>query len=247
MKIAVKPLTTRYVLVDYDNLNKDSIDSESKIGSVVTHVFNRLKAKSDFFENAKSLEDVEIRLYGGWYKEKKLDILAQRLQAEIHSYAWNSYNATALIKVNLRVTLALAMLCCKESSLFATCRTRALVDRDGVEDVSCCEPAEPHYEYLRHVLNIHKCPHCGRNDLYNCFTARTQKMVDAMLFCDALLLAEDGNRVALVSSDADMIPVLIHLSRSGKRVYHVLTGAEGDMSYYTPLFGKDYSMVTWED
>ena len=71
-----------------------------------------------------------------------------------------------------------------------------------------------------------------------------------MLFCDCMHLAlkSPDYRISVVSSDADMIPVLLQTSGQGSAIYHLLTEqiqANVFGEYYQNLFGRNYKQLTW--
>lgn len=248
--IRVKPLTSHFVLIDYDNLIKRVLGCASDLNYFITHIVANLDRASDFFEHASMMETVEMRLYGGWYEGKRLTKQAQDVQTEIRRILPVSYTTRNGAKILVRCELALSMLTIKGQSLFATSRVRNVAEEVEVPRLSCCEPAQEHFEYLRSAVLSGKCPLCGRNIIGRAFKKHCQKMVDAMLFCDCMHLAlkSPDYRISVVSSDADMIPVLLQTSGQGSAIYHLLTEqmqANVFGEYYQNLFGRNYKQLTW--
>lgn len=245
-EIHVKPRLSRYILVDYDNLVKSVGGAHFNLEVTLNHVVNALNSKTDFFADVDHIEDVAIRLYGGWYEEKQLTRMAQETQSEIRSFTSGVFSVASGSKVNIKVELALSMMATRGRALYATCRRRDLSEAIDVPSPSCCELSHPHFEYLRDVLREGKCSNCGRNLLARAFKVQAQKMVDAMIFCDCAQLASEDMRTALVSADSDMIPVLIYLSQGGRRVYHVWPPNKRDeLKFVRDLLGRSYVNVEW--
>lgn len=244
MKILVAPLTKRYVLVDYDNVVKAS-GSAVSFSTIVSHIIKRLDESSDFFDDAEMLENVIVRLYGGWFEGKTYARGAQDIRADIGRGDMPSYTLKKDVKVYPRVSLATSMFSCEGQFLYNTKRKRDLSEVIDFTKTSCCEDSDPYYDFVRKAVSRKACPYCQRDWFYQAFVTDGQKMVDAMLFCDFLHISDGSNRVALVSSDSDMIPVLIQVTRMGCQAYHVLTGSEGEMCDYTRLFGATYSKINW--
>lgn len=244
MKIMVTPLTKRYVLVDYDNVVK-AIGASARLSTITAHIIKRLDESSDFFDDAKMLENIIIRLYGGWFEGKTYARCAQDIRADIGRGDMPTYTLKKEVKVYPTVSLATSMLSCEGQFLYNTKRKRDLSKVIDFTKTSCCEASERHYNFVRMAVSRKECPYCKKNWFYQAFVTDGQKMVDAMLFCDFLHISDGKNRVALVSSDSDMIPVMIQVSRMGNRAYHLLTGSEGEMCDYTKLFGTTYSKINW--
>lgn len=248
MSIRVKPLTKHFILIDYENLNKRGYGAT--IVEDVSHIVKRLDDCSDFFADSKSLESVNVVLYGGWYEDSVLTKLAQRIKQELSSFPF-PYTTNANIKVEIICNLALSLKSRPDKPLYGTVVERDLKQDITIPRLSCCEETQEHFEYLETVFRTGECPQCKSRLLGGCFKKPTQKLVDAMLFCDGLqLVREDSsNRVAIVSSDTDMVPVLVFLSDQANGIYHVGTVAEGKgrrfSKYYNPLMGSKYHGIEW--
>lgn len=246
IKITVKPPTTRYVLVDYDNVVKSVAHEGEDVACLANHIAKELDAQSDYFDGAKSLEDVEFRLYGGWYAGRNLERSAQRLQGKISASGSMIYTLKCGVRINLVVRLALSMVSASWRSLFATSRRRDLSELITIPMPGCCETADEHFAYLKKTLTTKGCKYCGKPLLYKSFVVPAQKMVDGMMYCDLASLTCDKKRVALVSSDSDMIPALIQVTQSGGTAYHMLTATQLDLTEYKTMFGSGYSLIKWE-
>ncbi len=247
--IRVKPLSSRFVLVDYDNLAKRY--HHDNVYDYVTHVIRCLDVKSDFFVGAMDLESINVCLYGGWYDSRILSRRAQHLQQEISSRFPFVYKTNTCVKVDVQCKLALSLRTRPNDPLLATVVRRDLKQDIEIPYPSCCEDTQAHFDFLQSVVQSGRCPKCGSKLLGDCFIKEGQKLVDAMLFCDGmhLLMSHDTNRVAIVSSDTDLVPVLVVLSDMANGIYHVKTDAEGKESrfstYYRHLLGVAYHGIEW--
>ena len=210
-----------YVLIDFDNLNRDF----RRKG--IEHIANHLLRKFDPSYLAPHTR-ATVRLYGGWYENRKLTRLAQELIADLHTVSpinfkypyFDSYK-TLLVKVEMAYSLAVA----PNKHLFATFRSRpAIVSirSKRTSELNCPEEDCP-MSVVEKFIRTGRCEKCGKQ-MGHFLYKDEQKLVDNMLNNDLLYFASRGEEhVALVSSDDDFWPGIITLLLQGKTVTHLKT------------------------
>ena len=250
-KISVSPRTTRFVLIDYDNVRAHQASSMGPLQTIVTHVINRLMRDADFLTGIKSGERIKTRLYGGWFEECRVTRLAQDIYTEIGQSFPVHLKTRDGVPFDVDCERADRMLSRPNEALYCTYREDDLDSKVKVRQKYCCEKNRTISEYVKAACEIpRQCPSCKSTWSKPFFIARVQKMVDAMIFCDlGFLLRDKDNMVALVSSDADMLPVLFQSEADQRNVYYLRDMNGYDAGFYTRyhsrLLGQYCRTLTW--
>lgn len=212
-----------FLLVDFDNLflNVCGRNNYNRMHQGMLYdLVRRLDLETSFFDAIVTRSRIRLRLYGGWYRESRLSVMAQNLRQAVMVGGLGPYDTRARVRVNVQSELAHNLYCMGNSQtpLYATFRS----------------------------VRSQTCPLCHSNrSVYD----NHQKMVDTMLCCDLLYLVQQANTyVAVVTSDDDLLPPLLQQASAGKHVYHMLTKStpsESFTRYYRTLFPANYHCVPY--
>lgn len=252
-EIIIPPIPSRFVLIDFDNI-KDRQDGNSGIvdlSAMAMHAINKLERATDFLSGIKSKEHVKIRLYGGWFEKNKTTRLAQDVVSEIHKHFPIQMKSSEGTLFCVDCERADRMLVRPKDTLYCTYREEDFAPKLMLRKVFCCEQGSKVSDYIRgFVAGSKKCPSCQSDWNRPLFVGRVQKMVDAMIFCDlSYLLQVRDNRVAIVSSDADMLPVLFKAEAEERNVYYLRETTALDVGSYgqfhSRLLGKFCKTLEW--
>jgi uncharacterized LabA/DUF88 family protein len=210
------------ICIDYDNLS-----SLQKSAGILDVVQKTLLQASEMF--LKSIGACEVRLYGGWYEGDNLSVLSQQLSVNIQS------EFPAVLRVPndrggviiLRTTAELAVSLLEEPGhqLFNTYRRKGRPSNIRVEtpaSVGCSTVTCP-LPLAKKLLQKGSCPTQG------CVTGGTslvyrheQKLVDTMLTCDLMYLANQAcDFIFILSADDDFLPPIRTLLLRGAKVIRV--------------------------
>lgn len=210
------------IYIDYDNLH----DSHKTAGilDIVTRVLMKLPVPPH-----ESRGICEVRLYGGWYEGEEMSQLSQKLSVKVQ----NDFPKLIRIPsssgqpciINTTVELALALLEEPAHHLFNTYRKKGkprnvrveTPENIGCKNIGCALPA------ARKLLKTGNCP------IDNCSTIRTplvyrheQKIVDTMLTCDLIYIAQKQyDYLLLISEDDDFLPPIRTILLRGLKVIRV--------------------------
>lgn len=210
------------VCIDYDNLLQTQ--KNSGILDIVQRVLNKL---CHVFKSGRA--DCEIRLYGGWYEKDVMTPLSQKISAAIQ----NEFPAVIRVptidgNVCTMVTsaeLAVALLEEPAHHLFNTYRKKWRPNNIRVEtpanigctNTGCVLPL------AKKLLQTGGCAVEGCDPKSVPLVYRhEQKIVDTMLTCDLIYLAQQECDVLLiVSNDDDFLPPIRTLLLRGANVIRV--------------------------
>lgn len=210
------------ILIDYDNLLMPQ--KEAGILDIVNKTLLQLPRQSNGTRGT-----CEVRIYGGWYEGELMSKLAQKiavtLQDEFPTVRRLSATPHGITPVTVTAELALALLEEPTHNLIDTYRRKgkpANIRVQRPEDVSCTNPA-CQLMYARKLLQSGKCSVGGCNVSDESLVYRhEQKIVDTMLTCDLIYLANrDYDYVLLISGDDDFLPPIRTLLLRGMTVYRV--------------------------
>ena len=237
-----------YVRLDYDNLRADQ--ARMGVRAVIELITDRICSVLPAIP-----EQIEFRLYHGWYEEATPTRQAQKiipvLQAEFPT-RFCPFGATPdasgrLPYVRLLADLAVALLVEPHRHLLYTVRpqqTRFSVYAPSSERFGerRCVRADCCLRGIKKLFKNTACPECDLTvgDLFP--GRRQQKLVDTMLTADLLHLSTTSeDPVALVSSDDDMMPPILQALYNGVTVVHVHTRpGRRTPSYYLPSLAMSY-------
>lgn len=200
-------MTTLAVFIDYDNL--EPAQKTAGILDVVTKALVQAPRDPGLMRAR-----CEVRVYGGWYEGTAITVLAQdvavQLQRDFPTII-RLPNATGdATAVSTTAELAVALLQEPGHHMFNTYRRKGKPTNIRVKrptDVRCTDP-DCILPMVKELLKTGKCPKpgCGVSDLVY---RHEQKIVDTMLTCDLIYVADGGaQRVVLVSGDDDFLPPL---------------------------------------
>lgn len=236
-----------YILVDYDNLEKNQNLQEGDILTAISHMLNRLDQKLDFFKNADRLQPVKILLYGGWYEERMWTNKSQKIKQAISDQVSTLFTSSHGTELNVSINLSYGMLSIPGRPFFGT--YRRYPGNFNIRNLyKCCDDGEVCIDFIKHVKEQNSCIYCGK-DLSKLFYSNSQKMVDTIICCDLLCLSQkDQCYIAIVSSDDDLLPPIFQQSQGNDRIYHLLTRQEKGYyftQYYDPIKPSKYKQTTW--
>ena len=251
MKIFVKPLITKLILVDYDNAFAKTKPEGHLLKMDVTHALNRLVKETDYFEVVKDLESVKIRLYGGWFERNKTTKLAQDINIEIGQDFPFQFSLPQGKTIKVECERADRLLSVPDRPLYATYRVTDATSEVTFRKLRCCTKAEEASKLLEDYCNQRRCPSCHTPGGRRIVEKHGQKMVDSMILCDmAHLLKNEDNCVALISSDADMLPILVQAEANKRCVYYIRESTPEDaflyLTYFSSYIGRYCKVVSWD-
>jgi hypothetical protein len=205
---------TAVVLIDFDNLFKKDLSSYNENDFFV--VFKNIVNEIVF--DIPNINKINIRLYGGWFKENTLSSKASilvNILAQINLFPYIQINplrriygsieiATSLYGINyiwhntLREKNGLPRLKVNTNLLTSICE----------ENKNVC-PAKILNKFTKSKNRICSVPGCTTKNK-NVFISIEQKMVDTMLSCDLISFCNeiDIKYILLFSDDTDFFPPL---------------------------------------
>jgi hypothetical protein len=203
-----------FVLVDYDNL--EPATKSQGLVSVARSIDAALQA------NVSGIDDLRIRLYGGWYQGAVLTRRAGSLSQEIGASFPIPLRKTTGGFRYLRCELAATLLCSPNDLLESTFRSRAGIRSRltrkfpswCINQQGCSIQAMVHWSHGN-------CPAPGctvkSNESFEFFE---QKLVDGQICSDVLYLALSGNdTICVVSGDDDLVPALMMGGKYGNVIH----------------------------
>lgn len=208
--------------IDYDNLSP--MQKNGGILDVVQKIFLQASA---FF--SKNMGVCEIRLYGGWYEGDTLSMLSQQLSVRMQ----NEFpTVIRFIRDNgqvaiIRTTAELAFSLLEDPShhLFNTYRRKGRPSNLRVESPSTvgCNSTTCPLPLVKKLLSKGRCPTSGCISGGNTLVYRhEQKLVDTMLTCDLIYLAnQECDYLFIVSADDDFLPPIRTLMLRGTNIIRV--------------------------
>ncbi|UOK40121.1 NYN domain-containing protein [Pseudomonas palleroniana] len=209
------------ICIDYDNLSK-----LQKTAGITSIIFNALLKSPDI--TSSDFGTCEVRLYGGWFEGETLSNLSQDISASIQK------DFPQLIKIpsdrgtskfNVNVELAYSLLEEPSHQLFNTYRRKGKPNNLRVEkqvNIGCAVPTCP-LPMARKLLEKGVCPSDGcDNKSKNIVYRHEQKLVDTMLTCDLIYLANRlYDYLMIISADDDFLPPIRTLLLRGLKVIRV--------------------------
>lgn len=253
IKIIIPPIPSRFVLIDFDNI-KDRQDGNSGIvdlPAMAMHTINKLERGTDFLSGIKLNEHVKIRLYGGWFEMNRTTKLAQDVASDIQKHFPICMKSSDGTRFYVDCERADRMLVRPKDTIYCTYREEDFTPKLMLRKVYCCEQGSKVSDYMRgFVAGSKKCPSCQSDWRRPMFAGKVQKMIDAMIFCDLSYLLQDRqNKVAIVSSDADMLPVLFKAEAEERNVYYLRETTTQDVGSYgqfhSRLLGRYCKPLEW--
>ena len=237
-----------YILVDYDNLEKNACFTVSQFATAIMEIVKKLDQKSVFFNSSSKLQNINILLYGGWFFNDRLSYKAQEIRRQIQDNFPQLYRLKSNIQINVQCEMSYGILSLgKTKHFYATYRRYPARFEINKKYTTCCEDGDICVDFVKEWLKDKKCCYCSNEQ--EIFVSIGQKMVDSMLFCDLHFLSQEKeNIIAVVSSDDDMIPMIFQENMLSDKIYHVLTLSEHGYffsQFYDKIKPVNYKSVAW--
>jgi uncharacterized LabA/DUF88 family protein len=215
-----------HILVDYDNLA--TFSKGKTVEAVLRHVESRVP---DGFLVGRTR--IEMRLYGGWVNGQTLTKHAQQLsaalQAQFPSTALRNNSAGVLETRFFSANFARSGLSLPSEMLRDTFMRNRSVRNVYIDQgawTQCASPTQCSLAGIEKFIAAREChqPSCSLA-LKDLIKQDEQKQVDTLLVADMaeLVLKQANDRLAIVSSDADMWPGILLCLSAGASVCHVHT------------------------
>ena len=237
-----------YILVDYDNFEKNVQISQGQISNGILEIIRRLDQKSNFFSQAIALQDITVLLYGGWFFYNKKSYKSTDIYVEISQDFPQLYLTKSQVSINIVCEMSYGIFSLGKKVFYATYREHSANFSIKRGYQKCCTDGDICIDFVREWQRNKKCVYCQHED-EKLFVNVGQKMVDSMIFCDLHYLSQHPNNViAIVSSDDDMLPVIFQESVLNDKIYHVLTSSDPGgffIRYYDNLKPTNYKSITW--
>jgi hypothetical protein len=238
------------VLVDYDNLFPGDLGTTAQVQQSLERMVDlAVGIQGD-------LTDISIRLYGGWLEEGILTNRASALQTLLGSPATSAPHPNVRGALRINVTLVTSLHAVPGLQWRNTHRSRLGLPRlrlahsprpqDCPGGMAC--PIDLLQRMSRRPDRVCHVTGCAvRND--EAFLIREQKMVDSLLICDCLALAETNALVAVMSNDLDALPGLaMAASRpAGCSLVLVRSSLEAEQLYEQELAYLGVTMRAWSE
>jgi len=218
--------TDGYVLVDYDNLLP--VFQNLPLASLAQRVSGTLDRLSP------GINDVYIRLYGGWYSDLGLTNKGTRIAQETLQFPLTTTLQGKILR-RLFCEIASSLIDRKADTLFSTFRKRAgFRSRLAVTLPNGC--VDPPNCTVRAVSgwSSGKCPHTScaitTNDVFSYYE---QKLVDTLLCCDLIALGRRSPApvIFVLSDDDDIVPAYLLAAAGGASVFKLEMRASVAQSY----------------
>ena len=147
-----------YILVDYDNLEKNQNLQDNDIITAVNHMLCRLDLQLDFFAEAKALQRVNILLYGGWYDKICRTKKSTRIKQEISKQGSSLYLSRHNVNLSPYIDISHGLMSFPGRIFYGTFRhTQAEFKIKNLQ--SCCEDGEICIDFIKHLKGAVAKPH----------------------------------------------------------------------------------------
>lgn len=205
---------TGIIIIDFDNvfrMNNSRFSSELFEFELKNMLLYLISISSD-------IEDVKIRLYGGWYKNGEFTKMASKVQQHLAQIDVFPYIKDK-IKITGSIELASSLVFLsnltwkhtyKEKNGLPRIRINSeCLTQTCIQNSNLCPP-----KVLKKFTQKRnkKCPvnSCNISN-YGVFKGMEQKMVDTLMVCDLISCSEEDliKSIAVVSDDTDLLPSLV--------------------------------------
>jgi hypothetical protein len=214
-----------YALVDYFNLPRRT--QNNGLRSLAHGISDGIAEPG--------LEQIEVRLYGGWYDAGGLTKTGTLLAQEIDQTFPLSLRTPQGAARTFRCEIASSLIESRADLFFSTVRDRHGLAwyRRAAPPLGCVDPPTCTRDVvLRWSRNGCPAPGCAVTH-QEAFCSGQQKLVDSLICCDLLSLCtgDPDLVVLLVSEDDDFIPALVLAGRRGQGVWQLRSKAGKDRLY----------------
>lgn len=232
------------VIVDFDNFFPQQM---SEYNSTQLETFFNLRIQEILAVHPET-ERIDIRLYGGWYKNNGYSNKASELQTILQSISI----FPLLIENNKKVDGVIEL--AEHMNGVPYVWTNTFQEKAGLQKVridwtktgeSCthASPSCPVKILSNFIRNRnHQCSNSGCSTIHSdVFFRREQKMIDTMMTCDIMSFSEesDVNSIYIISDDTDLFPA-IALSRTKNPETGIVMGIKNSqsLSYYRSILNQ---------
>lgn len=206
-------MKTVIVLIDYDNFFGSDFSKISAVQMEFSFKELVLLCENEF----SNFDSVQIRLYGGWYKETSFTKIASEVQQLLrHVDVFPKVSPKGIINGSVELATALHI---KPDFVWGYTYKetqgvkRIRINHDCADDL-CKDNRAACPKYLLYKFTDSKERKCGvegcENLQKNVFKGAEQKMVDTLIACDVISASEDEAviGVLIISDDQDHLPSL---------------------------------------
>lgn len=226
-----------HVFVDYHNLPRGLRDAG--LSSVARSIDQLVHT------HTPAVEEIYIRLYGGWYDENGLSNDGTRLTQELGRDFPITLSGTARSIRRIYCEIASSLVASRSDLFPATLRKSHGLDwfirgphpTGCIDPVNCTIPTV--LKWSRRGCPTPGCPVTH----FEAFTCNQQKLVDTLLCCDLLSVAGPDNELFLVSEDDDLIPALVLAGVRSTKVWHVRSKPNKVRLYDSMLLSRGVQLV----
>jgi hypothetical protein len=210
-----------FVLIDYDNLPA-AIRRAGLVGLA-------WRIDAGVRGALQGIQDIHIRLYGGWYDAGGLSNAGTTLTQEIGNNFPIVTSSGGSISGRVHCEIASSLVGAKgDVFLFTMRKRRGMRSRlTGQKPPHCLNPAACTIDAVV-AWSKGSCPVAGCPvESLDAFTYTEQKLTDTLLCADVLSLAGGVQPppVFVVSDDDDMTPPILLAAKSGAKICHVRSSA----------------------
>jgi hypothetical protein len=190
------------------------------------------------------IDEIQIRLYGGWYDLQGLTQRGTQLAQEIASSFPLLFASNRRISCRVFCEIASALAVAPADLLLHTFRKRSgMRSRLTISpNVNCANPASCTLNAVAAwSMRQGICPQAGcMVTARDAFLFDEQKLVDTLLCCDILTFASgpSSSPVYVASDDDDLIPALLLGSKQGGRVRILKERTRVRQTAYAPLLSQ---------
>jgi len=218
--------TDGYVLVDYDNLLP--LFQSLPLASLAQRISSTLDKLSP------GLNDVHIRLYGGWYSDKGLTNKGTRIAQEALRFPLTIGHQGKILR-RVFCEIASSLIDRKADTLFFTFRKRTgFRSRLAITlPAGCVDPTNCTVRAVS-KWSSGTCPHTGCTiTAPEVFSYYEQKLVDTLLCCDLIALGKrsPGPVIFVLSDDDDIVPACLLAAGGGASIFQLQMRAPAARSY----------------
>jgi hypothetical protein len=198
-----------------------------------------LSVAEELGKQTRVVLDLKFRLYDGWFDA---DGMASDVHGMLRSYVRNNY-PTRRKNTRVFVEVAEALISAPSQRLPYTFRSERGLGRYPIKlekppPAGCCAPSQCHLHALRTWMDGN-CPNPACTVTSDSIASyRSQKLVDSAIVSDAVWVARDGEDVAVVSDDEDVIPALIAARAAGRRAVWICS-SPSPRAQYKPLIANN--------
>lgn len=237
------------ILVDYDNFYVGDPSRREQ----VRHRVNEMVSLG--LAAAPEANWMQVRLYGGWLQDGLLTNRGSQLQAALGSDYFPRPHPLAPGLLRGDVSLVTRLIAVPRLEWGHTFRVRrglpSLRLAEKPRPDGCAHSVSCPIDHLRRISRRSSglCPAeaCTATNA-DAFVVHEQKMVDTLLCCDALALAEQGSTIVVLSDDLDILPaVAMATTRATEQVVLVRSSDVAESLYRTELLELGVAQQAWTE